>query len=44
VDGEGLVVSERLHSAGGARGLDYSVPAAAREIERSADRISYRLA
>jgi hypothetical protein len=44
VDGDGLVVSERLLEGGGARGLRYGVPAAAREVERSAERVSFRLA
>jgi hypothetical protein len=44
VDGDGLVVEERLLAAGAARGIGYGVPAAAREVVRAADRVSYRLA
>jgi hypothetical protein len=43
VDGGGLVVDERVHAAGGARGLRYDLPARAREVERTAERVRYRL-
>jgi hypothetical protein len=44
VDGDGLVVEERLLDAGKARGVAYGVPAAALEVQRASDRVSYRLA
>jgi hypothetical protein len=44
VDGEGLVVHERLLSRGTARALEYRVPAAASEVQRDAMEIRYRLA
>ncbi len=44
VDGEGLVVTERLRTAGSARGLEYRVPAAATDVEREPGELRYRLA
>lgn len=44
VNGEGLTVSEHLLAAGGAHALRYGVPAAARDVERTVDRVTYRLA
>jgi hypothetical protein len=44
LDGEGLVVEERLVEPGAARGARYRLPAEAREIEADARRVRYRLA
>ncbi len=44
VDGDGLEVEERLVGAGGARGLDYRVPAAALDVRRDGNSLRYRLA
>jgi hypothetical protein len=43
VDGDGLVVTEELLADGGARGLDYRVPRAARDVRREGRRIAWRL-
>lgn len=43
VDGEGLTVEERLTASGGARGLEYRVPARARDVERGPGYVRYRL-
>ncbi len=44
VDGEGLVVTERLRSAPGTRELAYRVPGSAAEVERGPTEVRYRLA
>ena len=43
VDGDGLVVSERVLDTGGARGLTYGVPHAATEVQRRDGWVTYRL-
>ena len=43
VDGGGLVVEDRLVSAGEARHMSYSLPRCAAEVERDERRIRYRL-
>ena len=43
VDGAGLTVEEELAQAPGVRGLDYRVPAAATELERTERTVAYRL-
>ena len=44
VDGEGLCVHERVLGSKGVRGLDYRLPALARDVEHSRGEWSYRLA
>lgn len=44
VDGEGLLVMERVSAAQGVRGLSYPIPDGATDIERGAGEIRYRLA
>jgi len=44
VDGEGLVVTERLLERGSARNLEYPLPGTATEVERDGDEVRYRLA
>ena len=44
IDGDGLVVCERLESAGSARGVSYRVPTEAVEVGESEGEVRYRLA
>ena len=44
VRGDGLEVTDVLTSPGRARGVDYVIPAAARDVRRDGNRLSYRLA
>ena len=43
VDGEGLVVDEEIANAGDARGVEFRMPRAAREVVRQGNRAAYRL-
>jgi len=43
VDGDGLVVDDRLDATGGVRGVDYALPAAASDVQRDGLRVRYRL-
>ncbi len=44
VQGDGLEVTDVLASPGRARRVDYVIPAAARDVQREGNRVSYRLA
>lgn len=44
VDGAGLLVRDRLVEPGPARGVEYRLPAAAREVAQTGGEVSYRLA
>lgn len=44
IDGEGLVVDEQLAGGAALRGVRYQVPKAAVDVERSGERLRYRLA